>query len=131
MTEAFQKQIEQEAVVLFCCLQLQGAFRRGRCRVAPGLRLDGAQEQRVKQSQQRRDAEDPAGHLKAMEHILSLGDGLRLHLRTAAGSGGTGLPGAAAPPIHPESHIGADGDGCNEQDQDKFNKSDPHRQKIL
>ena len=59
-------------------------------------------------------------------HLFPLGSALGLLRCPAAGRCGAGLLGAAHPAVHPERCTGADGQRCDEQDEQQFNKSDPH-----
>ena len=97
-----------------------------RCGVGRGCGFDGTQHQPPDEGRCSAEHKDDAQLLEPLQHLFPLGGALGLLRCPAAGRCGAGLLGAAHPAVHPERCTGADGQRCDEQDEQQFNKSDPH-----
>ena len=107
-----------------CCTGVLPDIRRG---VALWRRIDGPEHQCVHQRQQDAHAKHRAGRAEPLEQRVPLHRHLGRILGTAAGSAGIGAVCPAHPAIHEQCHLRPDGERRNGKDEQKFNKSDPHR----
>ena len=104
------------------------ALGHGARRIGLGRRGDGPEQQRIHQRHRGQRGEDVAGHPEAVEHGFPLDGHLGLRLGFLPGGPGADTVGAAHPAVYEERRLGPHGDRRNEQDQDKFNESDAHKQ---
>ena len=99
--------------------------RRGIVRLR--RRIDGPEHQCIHQRQQDAHAKHRAGRAEPLEQRVPLHRHLGRILGTAAGGAGIGAVCPAHPAIHEQCHLRPDGERRNGKDEQKFNKSDPHR----
>ena len=94
-------------------------------------RVDGPQQQAVRQRRQHQQGKDVAGHPEAGHQGFPLDGGLCFQLGFPAGSGGRRALGAAEPPVRKEGHVRPHRDGCNEEEQYQLYESNAHEQFFL
>ena len=94
-------------------------------------RVDGPQQQAVRQRRQHQQGKDVAGHPEAGHQSFPLDGGLCFQLGLPAGSGGRCALGAAEPPVRKEGHVRPHRDGCNEEEQYQLYESNAHEQFFL